>query len=248
MLITSNPERWKNVIKKYILGVSLTILLLSGCTTIEKDADNKNLLDNRTEATDITEETMNGYVLHIDTETRVVNLNISNWVNRGKTEVNDVMHAQEIAYSENTTFLDEKGSVVHPEDFKIGEKLAVLLVPEMTSTGDETATFAGKIIQLTMSKEEKLNRFLAGSDNFHTVVLYEEGTRPPYDEMDFEKHVPESFSGGISWVPYIEGLAVDYKDELGLDKLPVILVFDRNEIVFQTETLEQLKLWSSENR
>jgi hypothetical protein len=38
--------------------------------------------------------------------------------------------------------------------------------------------------------------------------------------MDFEKHVPESFSGEISWVPYVEGLAIEYKEELNLEKLP----------------------------
>ncbi|MDQ8734220.1 hypothetical protein [Paenibacillus sp. LHD-38] len=185
---------------------------------------------------------MTGYLLHIDTKTRVVSLNISKWVNRGKTKVNDMMHSKKITYNENTIFQDEHGSVVHPVDFKIGEKLAVLPTPDAASSSDETVSVADKVIQLTMSKEEKLERFLASSDNFHTVVLYEEGTTPPYDEIDFEKHVPESFAGGISWVPYIEGLAVDYKEELGLEKLPMILVFDRNGLVFQTETLEQLKL------
>lgn len=230
------------------MGVLLTVIILSGCTTIEKDADNKNHQVNLTEATQITEETMTGYVLHIDTEKNVISLNISDWVNRGKTAVNDMMHSKKITYNDDTMFQDEHGSIVHPKDFKIDEKLAVLLLPETSSSSDETVSAAHKVIQLTMSREEKLKRFLAGSDNFHTVVLYEEGTRPPYDEMDFEKHVPESFSGGISWVPYIEGLAVDYKEELSLEKLPVILVFDRNELVFQTETMDQLKLWSSENR
>ncbi|KRE21306.1 hypothetical protein [Paenibacillus sp. Soil522] len=220
----------------------MTVFLLSGCATVEKDAVNNIDQDSRTQATEITEDTMTGYLLHIDTKTRVVSLNISKWVNRGKTEVNDMMHSKKITYNENTIFQDKHGSVVHPGDFKIGEKLAVLPTTDAESSSDETASVADKVIQLTMSKEEKLERFLASSDNFHTVVLYEEGTTPPYDEMDFEKHVPESFSGGISWVPYIEGLAVDYKEELGLEKLPMILVFDRNGLVFQTETLEQLKL------
>lgn len=234
--------------KRYVIGILLTVFILAGCTAVEKETNNKNIQNNGKETTKITDETMTGYVLQIETETNVISLNISDWVNRGKTEVNDVMHSKRIIYNDDTMFQDEHGSIVRPEDFKIGEKLAVLLVPEAASSSDETVSIAQEIIQLTMSKEEKLNRFLAGSDNFHTVVLYVEGIRPPYDEMDFEQHVPESFSGGISWVPYIEGMAVDYKEELGLEKLPVILVFDRNELVFQAETMEQLKLWSSENR
>jgi len=224
------------------------ILLLSGCGTVEKDAVNNIERDSQTQATVITEDTMTGYVLGIDTKTRVVSLNISKWVNRGKTVVDDIMHSKNIIYNENTIFQDEHGSVVHLEDFKIGEKLAVLLTPEATNSSDKTASLADKVIQMTMSKEEKLERFLASSDNFHTVVLYKEGTTPPYDEMDFSKHVPDSFSGGISWVPYIEGMAADYKEELGLEKLPMILVFDRNGLVFQTETLEKLKIWSEERQ
>lgn len=224
------------------------MFLLSGCATVEKDAVNNNVQNSRTVAVEITEETMTGYLQHIDTKTRVFSLNISDWVNRGKTEVNDMMHSKKITYNENTVFQDEYGSVVYIEDFKIGEKLAVLLTPGTTSSSIEKASAADKIIQLTMPKEEKLKRFLSSSDNFHTVLLYEEGTTPPYDEMDFEKHVPESFSGGISWVPYLVGMAVDYKEELGLEKLPMILVFDRNGLVFQTETLEQLKLWTDGSR
>jgi hypothetical protein len=54
--------------------------------------------------------------------------------------------------------------------------------------------------------------------------------------------------GGIYWVPYIEGLAVDIKEELDIEKLPVILLFDRNGVVFQTDTMEELKIWLDINR
>ena len=146
----------------------------------------------------------------MDTKTRVVSLDITNWVNRGKTDA-----FEKITYNENTV---EYGSVIYTEDLKIGEKLAMLLTPETASSSneDEKASAADKIIHTTMPKEEKVQRFLARSDNFHAVVLYEEGTTLPYDEMDFEKHVPESFSGGISWNSLHGRMAVDYKEELGL--------------------------------
>ncbi|WP_199617499.1 putative periplasmic lipoprotein [Paenibacillus alkalitolerans] len=194
----------RTYLKVFIIGVSLTVVLLSGCGSVQTDSYESNMdQESKTQAVNIslTEDTMTGLLLHIDTNKRELRLNISNWVNRGKTEVNDMMHSKIITYHENTIFQDEYGSIVHPENFKIGEKMAVLPTPDAASSSDETAFTADKIIQLTMSKEEKLDGFLAEGDNFHTVVLYEEGTTPPYDEMDFDKHVPESFSGGISWVP-----------------------------------------------
>ncbi|WP_227939824.1 hypothetical protein [Alkalihalobacillus deserti] len=115
--------------------------------------------------------------------------------------MNDMMYSKTITYNENTTFQDEQGFDVQPEDFKKGEKLAVFVESDTSSSSHKTVSMATDIIQLEMSREEKLERFLAKGDNLHTVVLYQEGTTPPYDEMDFEKHVPESFSGGISWVP-----------------------------------------------
>jgi hypothetical protein len=42
-----------------------------------------------------------------------------------------------------------------------------------------------EIIQLVISKKEKLDRFLAKGDNLHTVVIYAEGQAPPYDEAEF---------------------------------------------------------------
>ena len=96
--------------------------MLSGCTTVEKGALNNIVQDIRTEAIEITEETMTGYLQHIDTKTRVVSLDITNWVNRGKTEANDMMHSKKITYNENTVFQDEYGSVVYTEDLKIGER------------------------------------------------------------------------------------------------------------------------------
>ncbi len=44
--------------------------------------------------------------------------------------------------------------------------------------------------------------------------------------------------------PYVEGLAIDYKEELNLGKLPMIMVFDREGMVFQTDSIEQLESWS----
>ncbi len=232
----------------------MTVVLLSGCSSVQKDSYNSDMnQESKTKAAKIalTDDTMTGLLLHIDIKKRELSIDISKWINRRKTKVNDVMHSKIISYNENTIFQDEQGLVVQPEDFKIGEKLGVLPTSgtaSSASSSNKVPFIADKIIQLVMSKEEKLDRFLAKGDKFHTVVLYEEGTKPPYDEMDFDKYVPESFSGGISWVPYVEGLAVDYKEELGLEKLPMIMVFDQNGTLFQTDSIEQLKTWSDKTR
>lgn len=227
---------------KILILVATTLFLAVGCSNGENNysADKKKEIDN---------DTMTGYLTHIDTSKSELNLDITKWVNRENTgEVVDIQHSKTIIYNKNTTFQDEQGANVDPEDFKKGEKLAVYETSETTSSSNESVFKANNIIQLNMSRQEKLDRFLAKGDNLHTVLLYQEGTTPPYDEMDFEKFVPESFSGGISWVPYVEGLAIDYKEELNIEKLPMIMVFDRDGVVFKTDSIEQLKSWSEENR
>lgn len=229
--------------KNIILLLSITLLFgLIACSS-ENNKDDREVMKKK-----ITDDTMTGYLLHIDKQKNELHLDISKWRNQGETEVHDMMYSKTIKFNENTTFQDEQGLPVQLEDFKKGEKLAIFVESDPSSSNLETVSLAMDIVKLEMSKAEKLDRFLAKGSNFHTVVIYQEGTIPPYDEMDFEKHVPESFSGGISWVPYVEGLAIDYKKELSLEKLPMILVFDRKGVVFQTDTMDQLKSWSAESR
>lgn len=228
---------------RMMLGVSLVIVLLSGCGQSGFNHTNmKEIIEQGSEIS-LNDDTITGTLSHVDTDQQLIHLDVTNWINRNNTsgEQKDIAFSYSITYNDNTIFEDDHG-VISPDDFKIGEKLAIFPTPETEHTRNENI-IADKIVKLTMSRQEKLNRVLAKSDHYHTVILYDEGTIPPYDEMDFDQHIPELFAGGISWIPYVEGLAIDYKKELNLETLPVIILFDRNGIVFQTDSLEQLKEW-----
>jgi hypothetical protein len=88
--------------------------LMTGCTSVQ----------NQTTATKIslTDDSMVGFLLSMDVQKRELVLNISDWVNRDKSGVDDVMHSKIITYNQHTVFQDEHGAVVTPEDFRIGEK------------------------------------------------------------------------------------------------------------------------------
>ncbi|MDQ8738707.1 hypothetical protein [Paenibacillus sp. LHD-38] len=195
------------------------------------------------------EDTMIVSVLGMDTEKREIHLDIDDWVHRNNTtgEREDIMHSQTVSYDETTVFDSENG-LIDPKNLKIGQKLAVSPTPASETERDRHAYKANKIFKVNMSKQERWKGFLSRGDGFHTVVMYEEGTRPPFDELDFEKHVPISFKGGIWWKAHEEGTVVDYKQEFGFEKLPVILVFNKDGVVFQTDNVEELKIWSDANR
>ncbi|MFZ4453743.1 hypothetical protein [Salibacterium aidingense] len=44
----------------------------------------------------------------------------------------------------------------------------------------------------------------------------------------------------MTWRPYQNDYVVDYKEELNVEKFPVILVFNREELVFKTNKVEEL--------
>ncbi|WP_156911701.1 hypothetical protein [Salibacterium aidingense] len=44
----------------------------------------------------------------------------------------------------------------------------------------------------------------------------------------------------MTWRPYQKDYVVDYKEELNVEKFPVILVFNREELVFKTNKVEEL--------
>ena len=186
-----------------------------------------------------------GHILSMDSKKKVISLDISDWVNRHSDgKVDAMMHSIRFPLDENTELLDALGRKVKPSGLKIGDKLELIPAKKWNyNRGNETPFLAQQVTRLTMTRAEKLDRMLAKGRGIHTVVIYEEGKTPPHDEMDFDRYVPGAFNGGISWLPYREGEAVDYKQELMLTKLPVILVFDDEDVIYQTESIRELQKW-----
>lgn len=191
------------------------------------------------------DDIVTGHVLSMNSNKKVISLDISDWVNRhNHGSVDEMMHSIRVPLDENTELLDALGRKVKPSMLKIGDKLDLIPTKKWNyERGNETPFLAQQVTRLTMTRAEKLDRMLAKGRGIHTVVIYEEGKAPSHDEMDFDRYVPGAFNGGISWVPYREGEAVDYKQELMLTKLPAIVVFDREDAIYQTDSIRELQKW-----
>lgn len=191
------------------------------------------------------DDMVTGHVLSIDPKKNIISLNISNWVNRhNHGGVEDMMHSIRVPLSEDTDLVDALGQNIEFSALKVGDKLE--MIPAKRWSYDrmsEKPLQTQQVTRLTMTRSEKLKYMLARSGGIHTVVIYKENTMPPDDEMDFERYVPGAFNGGISWVPYREGEAVDYKEELMLSRLPAIVVFDQEDAIYQTESIRELQKW-----
>ncbi|WP_189030180.1 hypothetical protein [Paenibacillus albidus] len=240
-----NPRKiqYKAVLWKTVPLLVLGGLILTGCNTQPSATpDPVNAA-----ASEFSDREMTGYVLSLNSQRRVISLNISDWINRhnqtGTRE--DMMHSVEVTLDHEVLLEDEEGLPIQPGDLRIGDKLKVSSVPQVQKqSGERLAVTADRLTRLHISRTEKLKWLLARSNgSIHTVVLYDEGTVPQVDELDFGREVPGAFTGGISWVEHRPGEAVDYKQGLGISQLPMLLVFDREGLIYQTASIKELQQW-----
>ncbi|MFC7679274.1 hypothetical protein [Paenibacillus sp. GCM10028914] len=191
------------------------------------------------------DDIVTGNMLSMDPKKNIISLDISNWVNRhNHGAVNSMMHSINVPIGEDTELVDALGRNIKLSALKVGDKLEMIPAKKWSYDQMKGIPFQAKqVTRLTMTRSEKLDHMLARFGRIHTVVIFEEGKVPPQDEMDFERYVPGAFTGGISWVPYREGEAVDYKKELMLSELPVIIVFDDQDAIYQTDSIRELQKW-----
>lgn len=191
------------------------------------------------------EDIVTGYVLSIDHKKNTISLNISDWVNRhNHGAIDDMMHSIRVPFDEDTKLVDALSRNITFSALKVGDKLEMIPAKKWSYDQMNKENFPiEQVTKLTMTRREKLEHVLARRGSIHTVVFFKDETTPPNDEMDFDHYVPGAITGGISWVPYREGEAVDYKQELMLTKLPVIVVFDDQDAIYQTDSIHELQKW-----
>ncbi|WP_415639942.1 hypothetical protein, partial [Paenibacillus lupini] len=120
---------------------------------------------------------------------------------------------------------------------EIGQK--VLINPPKMS--DEGIRYKAKeIILLEMSYEEKYKRLLSHQKGkYLTTVFVKEGDSLPATMKD--KLMGLLSKSPINFGVYQEDFIVDYKQELNIEKFPVILVFDTKGLVFKTNDVDELE-------
>ncbi len=194
------------------------------------------------------DEVITGTVLSLDASQGRIELDISAWVNRDKKgAIEDIGHVIGVNINEGTVLRDEQERRLELSSIKTGDKLNV--VPAGGSyrydrDGSQRPLRADKITRLEQARKEKLRRLIAqGPGGIHTVLMDQAGSDASELWDELAAQVPGALYGGYSAIEYREGDAVDYKLELGLDRLPVYLVFDRDDLLFRTESVKELQRW-----
>ncbi len=194
------------------------------------------------------DDVITGTVRSLDVNARRIELDVSAWVNRDKKgAIDDIGHVIGMSIDEETELLDEQERKLELSSIKTGDKLNV--VPAGGSyrydrDGSQQPLRADKITRLEQARKEKLRRLIAqGPGGIHTVLMDQAGSDASQQWDELAAQVPGALFGGYSAIEYREGDAVDYKLELGLDRLPAYLVFDRDDLLFRTESVKELQRW-----
>lgn len=174
------------------------------------------------------DDEMIGNVSSVKADENRITVDISEWVKRDAGPVTtDEGYGISPQVTDKTVIEDENGNSVSLREIKEGQK--VLINPP------EGAGFKGKaeeIILLDMSNEEKYAGILSHlNDKLNIVIMYEEGEPPAFDLEDIFSEISEDTVGRS--MPYPENYVVDYKEELGIETFPVIMVFNDKELLFK---------------
>ncbi|GGF14986.1 hypothetical protein GCM10010954_11960 [Halobacillus andaensis] len=188
------------------------------------------------------DDEMIGTFLEVNETKQLIEVDISEWAKRDAEEpTTDEGYLYRGKYSDDTELRYEDGSPALLDEIKRGQKL--LVNPPVQ--GDDEGE-AEEIVLLDMTYEEKYAEVLSHrEDDLKVVVIYENSRTMPseLDERMLEKLDPTPVG---SWIEYDEDYVVDYKEEFEIKEFPVILVFDRQELLFKTYEREELEKYFDE--
>lgn len=185
---------------------------------------------------EFSDDEMIGKVLSVDAERRLLEVDISEWYKRGEGRSrNDLGIVIPIEATEQLVIRTEDGSSIALDRVKIGQKVLVN-PPKDKKEGDYAAR---EVVLLEMTYEEKYGKLLSQHANkYKTTVFTEEGAPLPSETRErLMDVVPKS---PISFGTYPDNFVTDYITELGIEKFPVMLVFDHQELVLKTYDPEEL--------
>jgi hypothetical protein len=184
------------------------------------------------------DDKMIGNIERVELENNVVEVDISEWSKRDiRGNVDDYGVTIPVKITDDLIIKKEDGTLSNINSLEIGQK--VLINPPKKS--DEGIRYKAKeIILLEMSYEEKYKRLLSHQKGkYLTTVFVKEGdSLPAAMEDTLMGLLPKS---PINFGVYQEDFIVDYKQEMNIEKFPVILVFDTKGLVFKTYDVDELE-------
>jgi co-chaperonin GroES (HSP10) len=189
------------------------------------------------------DDKMIGTVWEVKKSEDSIVVDISEWEKRDRKGPNmtDEGYSYTAKMTDGTVIKYEDGTNASIDDIKKGQK--VLVNPPR---GNNFEGHPEEIILLEMTYKEKYSRLLSHIDGLNLVVMYEDGKKLPFEMqepiyeniLDILENKEER--AVAAWMEYNEDYVVDYKEELGIETFPVLLVFNKEELVFKTYNVDEL--------
>jgi hypothetical protein len=231
-------ERRDNLRQKtlFLVFFLFIILFISACST--SSGDNEVYSYGHYE-----DDKMIGTVWEVNKNENSIVVDISEWEKRDRKgpEITDEGYSYTAKLSKESNIINEEGTELSIDDIKKGQK--VLVNPPR---GNDFEGHTDEIVLLEMSYKEKYSRLLSHIDGFNIVVMYEDGKKLP-------KEMQDSIYGDVlnilegtehkavaAWVLYDENYVVDYKEALDIERMPVMLVFNQEELLFKAYNIDDL--------
>ncbi|HHW36174.1 MAG TPA: hypothetical protein GXX18_02575 [Bacillales bacterium] len=214
--------------KIFLVLLLFSMLFLYSCSEkVKKDENNVEYQDDK----------MLGFVEKIYSEKDLIVVNINEWYHRDIPKDEDTVIASniitEVKTNDNTVFRYENGTKAVFETLKIGQK--VLVTPPISQK--KKNVLAMEIVLLDLSYHEKLRDFLSNDTNKLRVSIIQDAENPlSYDSEGMSDLISQEPT--LNFHDYQKDFVVDYKKEFDIEKLPVILIFDTEKLLFKTYNLK----------
>ncbi|WP_339217060.1 hypothetical protein [Ornithinibacillus sp. FSL M8-0202] len=186
------------------------------------------------------DDKMIGTVWEVLEDEKSIDVDISEWEKRDRKGpgMTDEGYSYIAKLSNETVIKHEDGKEVSIDNLKKGQK--VLVNPPR---GDSFEGYPDEIILLEMSYEEKFWQLRLHTDGFNIVVMYE--TLPTELQETFFEDIMDIMEDKeqdavVNWVYYEENYVVDYKEEFDIEQFPVLFVFDKQELIFKSYSVDEL--------
>lgn len=184
---------------------------------------------------------MIGTVQSVDPESGSIEVHISEWHKRDvRGGVEDYGVFIPIEEADKLVMSHEDGSSADIDQLKVGQK--VLVKPPKRIKDDSYE--AKELVLLEMSYEEKYASFLSPSKSrLETTVMGGPGYKlTPEMEEQLMGLITNKNSMGFGG-EFTKNHVVDFEKELGIEKYPVMLVFDHKQLLFKTYDIDELAVF-----
>lgn len=214
--------------KIFLVLLLFNVLVLSSCSEKVKKTENND---------EYQDDKMLGFVEKIYSDKDLIVVNINDWFHRDIPKNEDTVIASniisEVKTNNNTVIRYENGTKADFETLKIGQK--VLVTPPISQKNN---VLAMEIVLLDLTYHEKLRDFLSNDTNKLRVSIIQDAENPlSYDSEGMSDLISQEPT--LNFHVYQKDFVVDYKKEFDIEKLPVILVFDTEKLLFKTYNVKE---------